>query len=210
MQHGDLVVTDINENIIFKLKDSKHSLYSTRVLLDAAENPITLKPKHFSMHNRWQVFKGESTESSDLLFTAKRSSISMFQWKTKLDVFLANNSEQKVCDFKVKGSWSDHTPCVFYAGEFSSVIAQMHKKMEVESVLKGKKTVMVTVFPNQDYGFIVALMVILTAIKEHSQDDGDAGGDGGVDAGGGDGGAGCGGGGGGGGGCGGSGGCGGG
>ncbi|GKV02203.1 hypothetical protein SLEP1_g14663 [Rubroshorea leprosula] len=119
----------------------------------------------------------------------------MFQWKTKLDVFLANNSEQKVCDFKVKGSWSDHTPSVFYAGESSSVIAQMHKKMEVESVVKGKKTVMVTVFPNRDYGFIVALMVILTAIKEHSQDDGGAGGD---DAGGGDGGAGCGGGGGGG------------
>ncbi|GLU14977.1 hypothetical protein SLE2022_315080 [Rubroshorea leprosula] len=64
MQHGDFVVTDINTDVIFKLKDeSKHSLNSRRVLLDAADTPIfTLKPKNFSMNDRWEVFKGESTD----------------------------------------------------------------------------------------------------------------------------------------------------
>ncbi|GKV51623.1 hypothetical protein SLEP1_g58258 [Rubroshorea leprosula] len=165
MQHGDFAITDISGNLVFKLKDS-NSLYCTQVMLDAAENPIiTLEPKQQTTHNRWQVFKGESTDSSDLLFIAKRSSTAMFQSKTKLDVFLANNKEQKVCDFKVEGSWSD-TPYVFYMGESSSVVAQMHKKTKVEGVLEGKKKMMVTVFPNQDYGFIVALIIILTAINE--------------------------------------------
>lgn len=69
-----------------------------------------------STHDRWQVFRGESTESCDLIFTAKRSSV--FQLKTKLDVFLANNREE-VCDFKVKGSWLDRS-FVVYAGDTDS------------------------------------------------------------------------------------------
>lgn len=75
-----------------------------------------------SMHGRWQVFRGESTKPRDLLFSAKRSSL--FQWKTKLDVFLANNTEEEVCDFKVKGSWSERS-CVIYAGESSTIVAQV-------------------------------------------------------------------------------------
>uniref|UniRef100_A0A3Q7IV96 Uncharacterized protein n=1 Tax=Solanum lycopersicum TaxID=4081 RepID=A0A3Q7IV96_SOLLC len=50
-------------------------------------------------HSRWDAFKGESTDEKDLLFTIKKTSI--FQWKTKLAVFLANNNS--------KGNWSiDH------------------------------------------------------------------------------------------------------
>lgn len=73
-------------------------------------------------HDRWQVFRGESTEPSDLIFTAKRSS--MFQLKTKVDVFLANNTKEEVCDFKIKGSWLDRS-CVIYAGDSSTVVAQV-------------------------------------------------------------------------------------
>lgn len=56
-----------------------------------------------SAHDQWQVFRGESTELKDLIFSVKKSSV--FQLKTKLDVFLANNTKEEVCDFKVKGSW---------------------------------------------------------------------------------------------------------
>lgn len=72
--------------------------------------------------DRWQVFKGDSKDSSDLLFSAKRSS--MFQLKTKLDVFLANNTKEEVCDFKVKGSWLERSRVV-YAGESSTIVAQV-------------------------------------------------------------------------------------
>ncbi|GLT45532.1 hypothetical protein SLA2020_193570 [Shorea laevis] len=167
MRDGDFVVTDINGNIMFKVKGSAFSIHNNRVLLDAAGNPIvTLRQKIMSAHDRWQVFRGESTNSSDLIFAVKRSS--MFQWKTKLDVFLANNTDEKVCDFKVQGSWSERS-CAVYAGESSSIVAQMHKKTPVQGALIGKDNFMVTVYPNVDYGFIVALIVILTAINEAGQ-----------------------------------------
>ena len=42
------------------------------------------------MHEKWKVFRGDSTAANDLLFTVKKTSI--FQLKTKLDVFLAGNT----------------------------------------------------------------------------------------------------------------------
>ncbi|XVF29658.1 hypothetical protein REPUB_Repub15cG0141100 [Reevesia pubescens] len=154
--NGNLVVTDINDNIVFKVKGPFLTIYGRQVLIDATGNPIvTLKRKFMSAHDRWQVFRGDSTDSSDLIFSAKRSSI--FQLKTKFDVFLANNTKEDVCDFKVKGSYSERS-CVIYAGESSTIVAQMQKKHNVKSVLKDKFTL--TVHPNMDYAFIVALIVI--------------------------------------------------
>lgn len=118
-----------------------------------------------SVHDRWQVFRGDSTETSDLIFSAKRSSV--FQLKTKLDVFLANNTKENVCDFKVKGSWLERS-CIVYAGETSTVVAQMHKKYTAQSILIGKDHFMVTVYPNIDYAFIISLIVILEAIDSDS------------------------------------------
>jgi hypothetical protein len=77
-----------------------------------------------SSHDRWKVFRGDSTNSGDLLFSAKRSS--MFQCKTTLHVFLANNTREDVCDFKVKGTFSERT-CVIYAGDSSTEVAQVRQ-----------------------------------------------------------------------------------
>lgn len=41
----------------------------------------------------------------------------------------------------------------------------MHKKTSIQSVLLGKDKFMVTVYPNIDYAFIVALIVILDEIN---------------------------------------------
>ena len=75
-----------------------------------------------SAHDQWQVFRGESTELKDLIFSVKKSSV--FQLKTKLDVFLANNTKEEVCDFKVNGSWFERS-CVVYAGESLTIAAQV-------------------------------------------------------------------------------------
>ncbi|XWS09471.1 hypothetical protein CRYUN_Cryun40dG0087400 [Craigia yunnanensis] len=160
---GNFVVTDIDGNIVFKVKGAFLTIHDRRVLVDAAGNPIvTLKQKLISAHNKWQVFRGDSSDSSDLIFSAKRSSIC--QLKTKLDVFLANNTKEDVCDFKVKGDWLKRS-CVIYAGESSTIVAQMNKKNTVKSMLIGKDNFMVTVYPNIDYAFIVALLVILDGIN---------------------------------------------
>jgi LURP-one-related len=55
-----------------------------------------------SMHHRWKVYRGDSDNDGDLLFTVKRSH--MFQLMTELDVFLAENAAELHCDFNVKAS----------------------------------------------------------------------------------------------------------
>uniref|UniRef100_A0ACD5U9H6 Uncharacterized protein n=1 Tax=Avena sativa TaxID=4498 RepID=A0ACD5U9H6_AVESA len=97
------------------------------------------------MHHRWEVFRGDSTSASDLLFTVKKSSMIQLM-KTEMDVFLAGNTAQQVCDFKIKGSYFDRS-CAFYLGNSATMVAQMNRKMTVSSVLLDKDTFVVTVFP---------------------------------------------------------------
>ncbi|XP_054785370.1 protein LURP-one-related 10-like [Prosopis cineraria] len=163
-------VTDINGNVVFKLQASLLTLHDRRVLLDAAQNPVvTLRRKVMTVHDRWQAFRGDSTDPKDLIFTLKRSSLIQLV-RTKLDVFLASNTTEQVCDFKIKGSWLERS-CVVYAGESNTIVAQMHKKHTVQSVMFGKTNFMVTVYPNVDYAFIAALIVILDEINQDSKSD---------------------------------------
>ncbi|KAF9595642.1 hypothetical protein IFM89_021213 [Coptis chinensis] len=160
---GNFAVSDVNGNVIFKVKGSMFSLHDNRVLLDATGNPLlTLRQKMISAHRRWQVYRGDSSADKDLLFSVKKSS--MLQFKTELDVFLAPNTKEDVCDFKIKGSWLERS-CVVYLGNSSNIVAQMHKKHSVQSIVLGKDTFMVTVYPHVDYAFIVSLVVVLNEIN---------------------------------------------
>ncbi|KAF5471474.1 hypothetical protein F2P56_008262 [Juglans regia] len=169
MSDGNFVVTDINGTVIFKVKGKLMSLHDQRILLDAAGNPIvTLREKIMSAHDRWYVYRGESKEPNDLLFTVKRSS--MIQLKAKLHVFLANNTKEEVCDFKVEGTYSERS-CVVYAGDSPNIVARMSKKTTAQSVLIGKDNFSVTVYPNVDYAFIIALIVILDDMNNENSVD---------------------------------------
>ncbi|KAL8102111.1 protein LURP-one-related 15-like [Apium graveolens] len=163
MSGGNFGVTDANGNIMFKVKGKALSLRARRVLLDAAGNPIvSFQQKIMSMHSTWKVYRGDSNDSRDLIFTVKRSSL--FQIKTQLYVFLASNTSKDNRDFKIKGSWSEKS-CTISAGKSSTVIAQMHKKNSISNDLLGKDKFAVTVYPHVDYAFIVALVVILEEIN---------------------------------------------
>jgi hypothetical protein len=74
------------------------------------------------MHHRWEVFRGDSSNASDLLFSVKKSS--MIQLRTEMDVFLAGNTAQQICDFKIKGNYFDRS-CVFYLGNSTTMVAQV-------------------------------------------------------------------------------------
>ncbi|XP_044487581.1 protein LURP-one-related 10-like [Mangifera indica] len=168
LSDGNFAVTDVNGNILLKVKGKLLSLHDNRVLLDGAGNPlVTIRRKILSLHEKWHVFRGESTDFKDLLFTVGRSTV--IQLKTTLNVYLASNAKEDVCDFKVKGSWLERA-CVVYAGESSTIVAQMHKKLSMGSVLVGKDKFMVTVYPNIDYAFIVALIVVLDAINDDDEE----------------------------------------
>lgn len=168
LSDGDFTVTDGNGAVVLRVKGALFSIRHRRVLLDAAGQPLlSMQEKVFSMHHRWEVFRGDSTNASDLLFTVKKSSI--IQLKTEMDVFLAGNTAEQVCDFKIKGSYFDRS-CIFYLGNSNTMIAQMNRKFTVSNVLLGKDTFGVTVFPYVDYVFIASLVVILDEIhRERTQ-----------------------------------------
>jgi LURP-one-related len=79
-----------------------------------------------SMRHTWKVYRGESNDQRELLFTVKKSNI--FQLRTELYVFLANNIYQQHCDFKVKASWFDRS-CTFYLGDSNTVIARVSHRL---------------------------------------------------------------------------------
>ncbi|KAI3926105.1 hypothetical protein MKW98_028241 [Papaver atlanticum] len=159
-----LGVFDTNGNNIFKV--TGNLLSSCRMLVDAARVPlVTLREQRFTLHNRWKVYRGDSSNSENLLFSVKNSKA--LQIKTNLDVFLASNTNEHICDFKVKQNYSEKS-CVVYRGGSGSenIIAEMHKEKTVQGKVLGKDTFSVTIHPNVDYAFIIALRVVLDEMNK--------------------------------------------
>ncbi|KAM7264714.1 hypothetical protein ACFE04_002397 [Oxalis oulophora] len=128
------LVTDVNDTVIFKVKEKFFSFRDKRTLFDAAGNPVvTVTEKVFFMNGRHFVYRGASTDEKDLICTVKQSKL--FQWKTTLNVFLANNTKRSVPDFKVKQSWSGRS-CVIYAGESNNILAQKAEESEDKEDIK--------------------------------------------------------------------------
>ncbi|XP_047331352.1 protein LURP-one-related 15-like [Impatiens glandulifera] len=160
---GNFSVTDVKENLMFKLQ-VQWSLHDSRILRDPSGKPIvTLRQKIRTIHGRWQVFRGDSHDEKDLLFTAKTTS--WLQLKTNMDIFLVNNESEEYPDFRLEGSYSEKHGIIYYGdGQSKAILAQMHKKETAKSVLLGKHNFRVTVYPNVDYAFIVSLIAILDDI----------------------------------------------
>ncbi|XP_059306906.1 protein LURP-one-related 15-like [Lycium ferocissimum] len=117
-------VKDAYGNLILTIKEVLGFFSRSKVLIfDAAGIPIlTLKSKKFTWHNRWQAFKGDSTNKKDLIFRAKTPSV--FQFKTNLDIFLASNVSEQICDFRLKANYME-SKCDIFAGQSSTLIAQV-------------------------------------------------------------------------------------
>ncbi|GMY25642.1 protein LURP-one-related 15-like [Fagus crenata] len=163
ISNGNFEVKDSVDNVVFKVKGKIATLRDRRVLYDAAGNPIvTIRRKIPSLHERWEVFKGESAKSRDLIFSVKRSA--MVQSETNLLVFLANNNEENFCDYKVKvGS---EQSCQIYIRDSSTEVAKMRQKETTGSIFLDRNKYIVTVNPNMDCAFIVSLIVLLDDINE--------------------------------------------
>ncbi|KAG6433721.1 hypothetical protein SASPL_105336 [Salvia splendens] len=158
---ANFVVTKSNGEIIFKIKGAIFSFNTTRVVYNAAGVPIvTLRKKTFSILSTWQVFRGEGKDQKDLIFSVRRSSF--FQMKTKLSVFVAENSD--VCDYTVQADWFQRF-CQVYVGDSPyKKLAQVEKNLSVGSLISGGDRFKVKVYPNVDCAFIVTLIVVLDEI----------------------------------------------
>ncbi|KAK2398929.1 hypothetical protein P8452_06268 [Trifolium repens] len=154
----NFTVRDINDNVILTVKSSLVTLVTPRqhrFLFDANGNPLLhLRRSLLAADDSWKAYRGESTEPKDLIFTRKRSSL--IQLRTKLNVFLANNNTE-ICDYTVKANLSGQSWNV-HIGESNNVVAQINKKL---GTIVSREKFMVTVYPNIDYAFIVALIVTL-------------------------------------------------
>ncbi|KAH7667519.1 LURP-one-related protein [Dioscorea alata] len=165
VKHGSLAITDTNGDILFWIKISSNWTIKKKLIDANSRQPlISMKEKSWSLHEEWQVFRGDSTKKKDLLFRVRRSKV--FQMHTELEVFLAANSREFAkCDFKIKGKYSKRSTMI-YKGDSSTVLAQMSKEHKVEKVELDKNAFGVRINPNTDMAFIVALFIIVQQLSE--------------------------------------------
>ena len=80
------------------------------------------------MYREWEAFRGDGRghNGGELLFTAKKSTI--VQVRTQMDIFLASNRAQEVCDFRIKCSSFYEGSADIYLGNSNTVIAQVKGK----------------------------------------------------------------------------------
>ncbi|GMI93056.1 hypothetical protein like AT5G01750 [Hibiscus trionum] len=162
-------ITDDNGNPVFKVRDKLFSFHNRRVLFDANGNPlVSLRQKILSVHRRWKVFRGESEKASDFLFSVKKSSLILLRMKSKtdtsLDIFLASNTTESLPDFRIKENWRG-TSCTVFQGD--AVIAEMYRNHNLKSLVINADNYGITAYPNVDYAFVVALVVILDEINRN-------------------------------------------
>ncbi|GJR52276.1 LURP-one-related 10-like protein [Tanacetum coccineum] len=157
---GNLVITDNNNKTIFTVRSCDKSFNRQRLLMDANWKPIvTIEEKDWTLHKRWNVYSGESTLKSDMIFTTKeKHKIQIL--KTRVNVYLAHNSEFAY-DFKLKGEYGKKRSAI-YKGHSATPLAQMMHTAQRSQ--KGKFNFKLTINPNVDYAFVVALITIIDAI----------------------------------------------
>ncbi|CAN1123085.1 Protein LURP-one-related 15 [Linum perenne] len=164
---------DVNSgDILLQVKPGLSRVHKRKLILDPAGNIIvTLQLKSWSIHSKWQAFRGDSTDAKDLIFTTKMDSTDMR--KAKMGVFLGKNKSEKVWDFKMKGGFFGSS-IIYSAPDPSSttvnIVVQVHhpKHHDIsdrdQSIYSGKDNYMMRIYPNIDYAFIVSLLVILDDI----------------------------------------------
>nr|GMC99723.1 protein LURP-one-related 10-like [Ipomoea batatas] len=122
-----------------------------------SQEPKNMKSKMIHMEDSSSRSKGSIPSSvarwSSMMLSKTQS---LLYAQRNLDVFLRNNIAEKICDFKIKASNSANK-CDIY-GSSSLLIAQMKRKGILRTHF------MMSVNPNVDYAFIVALIVILDEI----------------------------------------------
>ncbi|XP_020202743.1 protein LURP-one-related 15 [Cajanus cajan] len=139
-----------NGDLVFKvIKETLLTLHHRRVLCDDKGNPIvTLYKRNKTLHGRCQVFRGKSNDLSQLLFSV---SMTRSDNNIRLDVFLANNQDESMCDFRVIISRNKST-CTIYLRESPTIVADMFNNGGFKVCIR----------PNVDHAFIVALTIIVS------------------------------------------------
>ena len=155
-------ITDPDGNVIFKMDGHALSIRDKCTLEDPHGHAILVARKKLrSMHERWEVCKGEHFDDDKLLFSVKKSSL--VQFKTHLEVFLNGNDNDEAPDFEVKGNFFEREAQIFHKDQ---LVAEIKRKFTVGNVLLDKHTFTVLVCPHVDQAFIATLVIIMDRIHE--------------------------------------------
>ncbi|KAJ6982860.1 protein LURP-one-related 14-like [Populus alba x Populus x berolinensis] len=155
LSNAQFEVFDLSGNLLLQVDGGVWNFQLKRVLRDPAGFPIlTIRGKVLTLWHKWKAHAGESTDDSNVLFTVKQSH--PLQIKKAINVFLTANSKKKEPDFHISGSY---TSLSFKVYQGRRLIAEHN--FTLESFCKGKERYKVKVYPEVDYAFVVALLVIL-------------------------------------------------
>ncbi|KAL3578967.1 hypothetical protein D5086_020471 [Populus alba] len=157
LSNAQFEVFDLSGNLLLQVDGGVWNFQLKRVLRDPAGFPIlTIRGKVLTLWHKWKAHAGESTDDSNVLFTVKQSH--PLQIKKAINVFLTANSKKKEPDFHISGSY---TSLSFKVYQGRRLIAEVRHNFTLESFCKGKERYKVKVYPEVDYAFVVALLVIL-------------------------------------------------
>ncbi|XVE69501.1 hypothetical protein DITRI_Ditri09bG0157000 [Diplodiscus trichospermus] len=149
-------VFDSTGNVLLQVDGGVWNFYKKRVMKDPAGLPvITLREKALSWKQQWLIHQGESSERSHFLCSVQNTNA--LQIKNNLDVYLASSNRENGRDFRVAGSV---TSLSFKVKKGNIIIAEVSHNFTWGSC-KGKESFKVKVYPEVDYAFIVALVVIM-------------------------------------------------
>ncbi|GMI90267.1 hypothetical protein like AT3G56180 [Hibiscus trionum] len=149
-------VFDATGNVLLQIDGGVWNSAKKRVMKDPAGLPvITLRKKALSWKKKWVIHEGESSEQKHFLCSVQRSDT--LPIKNNLDVYLASNYKEDGPDFHVTGSL---TSLSFKVWKGDSIIAEVKHNYTWGSC-KGKERFKVKVYPEVDYAFILALIVIM-------------------------------------------------
>uniref|UniRef100_A0A1J3DKI4 Protein LURP-one-related 9 n=1 Tax=Noccaea caerulescens TaxID=107243 RepID=A0A1J3DKI4_NOCCA len=160
-------VFDLSDNLIFTVDGGIWNIRRKRVLRDATGTPLlSMRTKGLvTMRYKWEVYKGESTEVEDILFSAREPNL--FSFKTLLDVSLP--PQQPLITTDISSVEPDFRTSGRYIGSSFKLFEPIHNTLLAEVVhdfswrglITGNYSFKVRVNPYVDFAFVVALLVIV-------------------------------------------------
>ncbi|WCJ19974.1 hypothetical protein M5689_002241 [Euphorbia peplus] len=156
LSNAQFEVSDLSGNLLLQIDGAVWNFNMKRIIRDPAGFPIlTLRNKALNLQHKWKVHAGEHKDDNDILFIVKQSR--PIQIKKELHVFL-DNYKNKIPDFHVIGSYTSLSFKVFKGHR---ILAEVKHNFTLESFYKGREKYRVKIYPEVDYAFIVALLVVL-------------------------------------------------
>ncbi|XP_050210858.1 protein LURP-one-related 14-like isoform X2 [Mercurialis annua] len=156
LSNAQFEIFDLSGNLRLQVDGGVWNLNMKRIIRDPAGFPIlTLRGKALTFWHKWKVYEGESKDENNCLFSIQQSH--PLQIKKELHVFLSNY-KKKDPDFHVTGSY---TSLSFKVYKGHRLLAEVKHTFSMESFYKGKEKYRIKVYPEVDYAFIVALLLII-------------------------------------------------